>query len=389
MRNILAVMLVAFVITLSCARSTLAQTAAPSDAAPNTSDAAVSQVDARREYRFVATTKVATMEKELNALAAQGFRLERVSKSSIGDDLAALVMRDPAAATEQNRTLYEYKLLATRKTGTMEKEIVEAADQGYELRGLTAMLRIGIGMFIGDETVAVMERPVGQTARRFEYKMLSTKREKTMQKELDATVAAGFTPVQMVHGQDNGASSLLLGAQFVNTIILARQEGSANIAEAREYKFLTTTKVGTMKKEMNKAAQEGYRYSMSATDLLVLMSRERGVKSASPYQYELLATRKTGTMQKELSEQGALGYNYVATTNGLGGLATILERDTRVDPRDSRREYKLLTTTREKTTQNEIGETLAAGYRVLDLTTIGEFILVLDRRSDKTSVGAN
>lgn len=47
-----------------------------------------------REFRFIVTSKAATMEKELNDFAAQGFRLERVSKSSYGDDIAALVVRD-------------------------------------------------------------------------------------------------------------------------------------------------------------------------------------------------------------------------------------------------------------------------------------------------------
>lgn len=356
-----------------------AQTTLPPDIVQDTPPAASAQSSAQREFRFVATTKVATMEKELNDLAAQGFRLERVSKSSLGDDVAALVSRDPSAT---NSVRYEYKLLATRKAGTMEKEITEAAAQGYELRGLTSMFRPGIALLVGDETAAAMERPFGEGARRFEYKLLSTRREKTMQKELDAAVSEGYVPVEMVYGQDNGASSILLGPQFVNTIILARQTGASEAGvAAREYKFLTTTKVGTMEREMNQAAKEGYRFYMSAPDLRMMMYRERGAKAAAPYQYKLLATRKTGTMQKELLLYGAQGYKYLATTSGLGGLTTVFERDTTVEPKDTRREYKLLATTREKTTQKELADTLADGYRILDLTTIGEFILILDRKA--------
>jgi RNA-binding protein YhbY len=338
------------------------------------------------EFRFVSTTKVSTMEKELNELAAEGFRLERVSKSLMDDNLAALVVREATAGG----TRYEYRLVATRRVGTMEKEILEAAAQGYELRGLTPMFRPGLGMLIGDETTAVMERPVGESKPRFEYRLLSTRREKTMQKELDEAVAAGYMPVEMVRGQDNGAASLLLGPQFVNTIILARPVGAAvSTGTTREYRFLTTTKVGTMEREMNQAARQGFRFHMSAPDLLMLMSRERGAEGPARFEYKLLATRRTGTMQKELLEQVGLGYRYLATSNGLGGLTTVLERDLAAEAKGERREIKLLATTREKTTRREIVEALAEGYRILDLTTIGEFIVVLERKGTSANAQAN
>jgi hypothetical protein len=343
-----------------------------------------------REYRFVSTNKVSTMEKELNELAAQGFHLERVSKSLLGDDMAALVSRDSSSsATNAVGPRFEYKVLATRRAGTMEKEITEAAAQGYEIRGLTSMFRPGIALLIGDETAVVLERPAGEAARRFDYKLLSTRREKTMQKELDAAIASGFEPVEMVRGQDNGAASIILGPQFVNTIILGRKAGvEAASGAAREYRFLTTTKVSTMEREMNRAVAEGYRFHMGAPDMLILMSKERGAKGPAPFMYKLLATRKTGTMQKELSQEAALGFRYLATSNGLGGLTTVLERDVTVDLKQhGTREYRMLATSREKTTQKEISEALAEGFEILDLTTIGEFILILDRQNGDTSAG--
>jgi hypothetical protein len=405
-RNLATILtLAALCCAVASSTPALAQTATPTTPAQTETPATPAQdanapaaaADANapgREFRFLSTNKVSTMEKELNELAAQGFRLERVSKSLVGDDMATLVSRDPssapATATPPNPAdpRFEYKVLATRRAGTMDKEIAEAAAQGYEIRGMTSMFRPGIAIFIGDETAVVLERPAGETARRFDYKLLSTRREKTMQKELDEAIAAGFEPVEMVRGQDNGAASIILGPQFVNTIILGRRAGVTEASGApREYKFLTTTKVGTMEREMNKAAKEGYRFHMSAPDMLMLMSRERGAAGPARYEYKLLATRKTGTMQKELLAQGASGYRYLATSNGLGGLAAVLERDTALGPKEGAREYKLLATSREKTTQKEISEALAGGYRILDLTTIGEFILVLDRQAGDTSAG--
>jgi hypothetical protein len=372
------------VITLSCAAASATQIFA--QATPTTSDTesvstATAQTAAPREFRFLATNKVATMEKELNELAAEGYRLDRVSRGVLNKDLAVIVTRDPSMT---NAARYEYKLIATRRAGTMEKELLEAAAQGYELRGMISLFRLGLSSFAGDETAAMLERPAGEAARRFDYKLISTRREKTTQNELDAAVSEGYVPVDIVRGQDNGAASILLGPQFVITIIVGRPVGSLETARAvtRDFKFLTTTRVATMEKEMNAATKEGYRYYMSGSDILMLMSRERGMKDASPYQYKLLATRRTGTMQKELLEQGMLGYKYLATTSGLGGLSTVLERDGRVDPKENRREYKLLAVSREKTAKKEIAETLAAGYKILDLTTIGEFIIVLDRQAE-------
>ena len=367
---------IAFCVAIATPSDNVAQT----PAAPST-PAAVSRPEDRREFRFLSTSKVATMEKELNERAAEGFRLDRVSKTVLSGDLAVLVVRDPSA---QEGIHEEYKIISTMRAGTMEKEIVDAGTQGYELRGLISMFRPGITLLgVGDETAAVMERPKDQKTARFEYKLLSTRRESTTQKELDQAVDAGFTPFDIILGQDNGAKSLLLGPQYVITIILGRAvETAAGNAPTREYKFLRTAKVGTMEKEMNQAVKEGYRYFMSAANLLMLMSRERGVKEPAKYQYKLLATRRTGTMQKELFAEGRNGYRYLATTSGLGGLTTVLEQDLSLDAKQRRREYKLLAATREKTTQKEISEALSAGYELLDLTTLGEFIIILDRKDE-------
>jgi hypothetical protein len=377
-RNLAAALIV---VALCCAQESSRQLIAQiSDQSTATQDVSLPRSDttAQREFRFLSTNKISTMEKELNDFASQRFRLERVSRSLLDDQLAALVARDPAVTSN---LLYEYRLVATRRSRTMEKEITEAAGQGFEIKALTPMFRPGISLVVGDEMTVVLERPAGETGRRYEYKLLSTKREKTMQKDLDDAVAAGYVPIEMVRGQGKGAATLLLGPEFVHAIILGRHVGSpTGDAGTREYKFLATAKVGTMEREMNQAAKEGYRFYLSAPDLLMLMSRKRGATGAAGYQYKLLATQKTGTMQKELKEQIGLGYKYVATMGGLGGLTTVLERDATLDPKASPQDLKLLATSRENTTQKEITEALAVGYKILDLTTIGEFIIVLDRR---------
>ena len=85
MSRIFAVLLT--MIALCCAADQasqlLAQTAPPAPAGIATQG---SPGASQREFRFLSTNKIGTMEKELNELAAQGFRLERVSKTMFKGD---------------------------------------------------------------------------------------------------------------------------------------------------------------------------------------------------------------------------------------------------------------------------------------------------------------
>ena len=49
---------------------------------------------------------------------------------------------------------FEYRLLATSKTSTMQKELQEAADAGFEFIGQTVFE----SMFGGKEVAAILER---------------------------------------------------------------------------------------------------------------------------------------------------------------------------------------------------------------------------------------
>src|SRR5688572_32488517 len=61
----------------------------------------------------------------------------------------------------------EYKLLATNKTSTMQKEMNEAADAGFRFAGVMG----GETSFGGSEAVVIMTRDVSRKeASRFRYK---------------------------------------------------------------------------------------------------------------------------------------------------------------------------------------------------------------------------
>lgn len=143
------------------------------------------------EYRVLAANKTSTMEKELNEAADAGFRFKAVmgGETAFGGNEVVVVM----ARTAEGKGRYAYKLLATSKTSTMQKELQEAADAGFEYLGQTVFETL----FGGDEVVVILERDKDGEARRFEYRLVATSRTSTLQKELLETGAAGYDVVGM------------------------------------------------------------------------------------------------------------------------------------------------------------------------------------------------
>jgi hypothetical protein len=198
---------------------------------------------------------------------------------------------------------------------------------------------------------------------------------------LDANISEGFQPIEMILTQDTNTFSVLFGpgANINVIIILSRSlENPATEMGTREYRFLRTNKVSTMEKEMNQLAKEGFEFYLSSIGSITLMARPLKAKTQR-YEYKLLATRKSGTMQKELLETGRQGYTYLATSSGMGGVVSVMEREMNGEGNNRRYEYKFLGTMLEDTTQKELNEALAAGYQFLELTTAGERLIVLGR----------
>ena len=143
--------------------------------------------DTRQEYKLLATNKTSTMEKELNEAADAGFRFEGVmgGQTGFGGKEVVSILSRPLGSTTPT---HDYKLCATSKTSTMQKEMAEAAQAGYQYRGQT----VTDTMFGGQEVVVIMERARGEKTGQFEYKLLATNKTSTMQKELAEAAEAGF-----------------------------------------------------------------------------------------------------------------------------------------------------------------------------------------------------
>jgi hypothetical protein len=147
------------------------------------------------EYRVLSTSKTSTMEKEMQLAAALGFRFGDVTGGSTAAAGAEVVVIMTKVAEPVE---FEYRLLATSKTSTMQRELQDAGDVGFEFKGQTVFK----SAFGGQEVVAILERTKDQrVSRRWEYRLLATSKTSTMQKELSEAGAQGFEFVGLTVGK--------------------------------------------------------------------------------------------------------------------------------------------------------------------------------------------
>ena len=93
------------------------------------------------------------MQKELQEAGDNGYeyRGQVVFKTFMGgEEVVTILEKDPNAPFVK----YEYKLFATKKTGTMDKELNEAGDAGYSYVGVT----VGKTAMGGNELVVITRK---------------------------------------------------------------------------------------------------------------------------------------------------------------------------------------------------------------------------------------
>ncbi len=275
------------------------------------------------EYVLLATQFTSTMQKELDEVATQGFRLVPLSMMG-GETEIVLVLEKPPGPPSPS----QYLLLATTLTGTLQKELREAAEQGYEVLGIVSR----------DEHMVILEKRPGEVQPQSteeskldpseRYLLLATEKTSTMQKELNKAAKEGHR--------------LLAGSPTSKTEIAMLLEKSVP-PKTFQYKLLATNKASTLEKELNKTADKGFRllrqtvvgkrgtggskfgfsfggFRAPATapdEILAVL--EKGPDSARRYQYLVLDTMRTSTMQKEISEAVQEGYEVAAMAGSPSG----------------------------------------------------------------------
>ncbi len=171
----------------------------------------INDADGAIEYRLIATSKTSTMRKELNEAAAEGFDFVAMmgGETLAGDEVVTVLAK---ARNAPNQQRHEYKLLATSKTSTMQKELTAAGARGFRYCGQS----VAETAFGGREVVAILKRDLQAPSKRYIYQLLATKRTKTMSKELNQAGSEGFRLVGLTVSETTFG-----GQELVSILMLA------------------------------------------------------------------------------------------------------------------------------------------------------------------------
>ena len=160
-----------------------------------------SSVEADQRYLLVAAEKTSTVQKEIEDAAALGFRVLAGSPTA-GSEMVLFLER-----VARPPDTYTYRLIATTNTGTFQKELAAAAQEGFRLLPSTIVAKTTTaGRFLGGklatEVVGILER-APKSNKRYDYKLLATNRTATLQKEVSEAATAGFALIGMVSRDEN------------------------------------------------------------------------------------------------------------------------------------------------------------------------------------------
>ena len=179
--------------------------------------------DQALEHKLLATSKTSSMQKKMSKAARAGYRFSSVmgGETTFGGSEVVVIMSHPLPGPAPER--YAYRLLATAKTSTMQKELQAAADEGFLYVGQTVFETT----FGGDEVVVILERDLEREPRTDHYKLLATKKTSTLQKELRQAGARGYELLGMTV-----AATTFGGNELV--AILRRRGGQPEQAGSRD-----------------------------------------------------------------------------------------------------------------------------------------------------------
>ena len=157
--------------------------------------AAPAVADAQHTYKVLATVRTSTMQSEMEQAGKAGYRFVAVmgGATAVGGREVVVLMEK----TDGDTTTYSYRLLATSKTSTLQKELQEAGDAGYGIVGQTVFE----STFGGRETAAIVERRAGEEVVKYEYRLVATARTSTLERELRDLAELGFQALDLTVGQ--------------------------------------------------------------------------------------------------------------------------------------------------------------------------------------------
>jgi hypothetical protein len=181
--------------------------------------------DQLREYAFVMGSSTDDLEKKARTSLSDGFVPVAINTE---DDAIAVFERQPEAGS--------WKLLATKSTATMEKELAAAAVEGYRVVAAAGGLEL---------TYALVQHAGSEPA---EYRLLSATRASTLARELNESAAQGFRFVP------RSLAALLGGLANEAAVVVEKSTAEPAIT----YRIVGARRLSTIAKETHETASRGF-----------------------------------------------------------------------------------------------------------------------------------
>lgn len=186
--------------------------------APTDLVAAEPVAQGRMIYQLLATNKTSTLEKELNMAGREGFRvIDMMGGPTLAGNEMVAVMGKPTGEAEAPR--FEYLVLATNKTSTMQRELTAAGRDGFAYQGQT----VAQTTFGGQEVVLVLGREMDSPPQRYAYRLQATKRTKTMDREINEAAADGYELMRTTVSK-----TAFAGQELVSILMRVEPQGAQN-----------------------------------------------------------------------------------------------------------------------------------------------------------------
>ena len=204
-----------------------------------------------------------------------------------------------------------YKVVAARRDSTLIDELNQAGASGFHVVPNGALTSRG-------EWIVVLEKAAEGAAFKYTGIKADDSGTKALQdgRKRRARIVAVFSKPPSEFGKAFGGNPPPL-------IILEEPPGgSALVAEGREYRVVSTKKTGTLEREVQKLAGDGFQ-PIGAGFMAVVLQREAG---AAPREYRVVATTRASTAQREVQQLAATGYRIVATPDSPNEWVLVLER---------------------------------------------------------------
>ncbi len=312
------------------------------------------QMGTSQRYLVLDTVRTATLQRELDAASAAGYRI------AFGDAAHGILI------LEKMPERYQYRVLQNIK-----KEFEPAVADAWGAVPAT---------FSSDAfraSALIMEKPAGGAAKH-DYLALETVRTKTLQKELNEATVKGYEFAAM-------------STYGPNSVLMEKRTPDAPGVPDR-YLLLATKRTSTMQKEINEAVGKGYAVAAGSGggELMIIME-----KAPKPPEYELQWAAKTTNLEKKINEAAARGFRPVPRTLLAIDKSDSLSFSLAVDEtcvvmeKTAQPEtftYKIIGTSRASTFKKELAQAAAEGFELIGFTLSYHEQVGLLRRA--TSVAA-